>query len=97
MILFIVAFPSLFGCSLQWGMTSCGDVAADLVPTMPPECSHNKQGRKSSCDIEPSTRLSTSHSPPTPAPRLQQKSAPEPQPRLPVLDNSEQSLLTSLP
>lgn len=30
-------------------------------------------------------------------PRLQQKSAPAPQPRLPVLDNGERSLLTSLP
>lgn len=29
-------------------------------------------------------------------PSLQQKSAPEPQPRLPVLDNGEHSLLTSL-
>lgn len=31
------------------------------------------------------------------SPLLQQKSAPEPQPRLPVLDNGERSLLTSLP
>lgn len=31
---------------------------------MPPECSHNKQGRRSGCDIESSARLSMSRFPP---------------------------------
>lgn len=41
-------------------LSICGDVATDLLPTMPPECSQNKQGWRRGCDTKSSARLSTS-------------------------------------
>lgn len=38
-------------------VTSCDDVATDLVPLMPPECSQNKQDRSNACDTESSPPL----------------------------------------
>lgn len=69
-------------------LMNCGDVATDLVPMMPPECSQGKQDRRSGCDMESSARLSTSRF---------QSATKEPEPRLPVLDNGAPSLLTSPP
>lgn len=69
-------------------LMNCGDVATDLVPMMPPECSQSKQDRQSGCDMESSALLSTSRF---------QSATKEPEPRLPVLDNGAPSLLTSPP